>query len=198
MRKLIASSFLCFCALFLVQATAHAQQIDVAYGGGSISAPAATSTSETLSGGYYNTISGDVLFYHHLGVGAAVSWRGTRNNYLGNVSLPYRPVFFDFDAVYDPSLPLVHFIQPQLEAGIGAEDIRFYCSSCYNPFTGTTYISSKHFMGHFSVGLKFYVMGNFFVRPQIGWYVVHNNVEFSAINATNYAIAIGYTLGGSH
>jgi hypothetical protein len=194
-RKLIASSFLCFCALFLVQATAHAQQIDVAYGGGSIHAPAATSTTETLSGGYYNTISGDVLFFHHLGAGAEVSWRGSKNNYLGNFSLPYRPVFFDVGAVFDPTLPMVHFIQPQLEAGIGAEDIRFYCSTCYNPFYNTTYVSSKHLMGHLGAGLKFYLLGPFFVRPEVGWYLVHNNAEFSSVEATEFNISIGFTLG---
>jgi hypothetical protein len=190
-RKLIATSVLCFCALFLVQTTAHAQQIDVAFGGGTLTAPVATTTTESLRGGFYSTISGDVLFFHNLGVGAEVSWRGSRNYYQGNVSLPYRPVLFDVDAVYAPSLPF-HKIQPQLSAGIGVEDVRFYV---YNPFLYSNYVTSKHFMGHLGLGLKFYAFGNFFVRPEVDLYLVHNNVEFSSMRATRVGISIGYTLG---
>jgi hypothetical protein len=201
-RKLIATSTLCLCALFLFQANAHAQQIDVAFGGDTISAPSATSASsgfsqQSLSGGFYPTLSGDVIFYHGLGVGAEVSWRGSRNYYQPSLyfnSLPYRPVFVDFDAVYAPSLPF-HFIQPQLQAGIGVESIRFYCASCGSYYGGTNYTSSKHFMGHLGFGLKFYLLGNFFVRPEVGVYLIHNNVEFSGVHATRYGISIGYTLG---
>lgn len=194
-RKLIATSFLCLCALFLAQAPAHAQQIDVAFGGNTLIAPPATSTAESLRGGFYPTISGDVLFYHHLGVGGEISWRGSKNVYPTTLGpFPYRPVMFDIGAVYAPPLPF-HFVQPQLEAGIGAEDIRFYSSSFCNPYTGSCYASSKHFMGRLGVGLKFYVFGNFFVRPQFAVYLIHNNVEFSSTHATQVGIAIGYTLG---
>jgi len=198
-RKLIAPFIACFCALFLVQATAHAQQIDVAFSGGTLTAPAATTNNttitESLRGGFYPAFSGDVLFYHHLGVGAEVAWRGSQNYYRPDAystTLPYRPVLFDFDAVYAPSLPF-HLIQPQLQAGIGVEDVRFYCASCGNYYQ--TYSTVKHFMGHFGVGLKFYAFGNFFIRPEADVYLVHNNVEFSSLYATRVGIAIGYTLG---
>jgi len=193
-KKTIATSVLCFCALFLVQVPAHAQQIDVAYGGGTISAPAPTVNAESLRGGFYNTISGDVLFFHHMGAGAEVSWRGSKNDYptVGG-PLPYRPLFFDVNAVYAP--PLLPKIQPQFEAGIGAEDLRFYSASFCNIYTGSCYLSSKHFMGHLGIGLKVYAFGNFFVRPEADLYLVHNNAEFSAARATRIGISIGYTLG---
>lgn len=196
MKKLIATSILSFCALFLVQAPAHAQQVDVAYGGSTVTASAPTASAESLRGGYYNTISGDVLFFHHLGAGAAVSWRGSRSTYptVGG-PLPYRPLFFDFDLVYAPPLPFLHKIQPQFNAGLGAEDLRFYSASFCNIYTGSCYLSSKHFMGHFGIGLKFYAFGNFFVRPEANFYLVHNNVEFSSAYATQVGISIGYTLG---
>jgi hypothetical protein len=194
-RKLIATTTLCLCPIFLFQATAHAQQIDVAYGGGTLTAPAASTTAESLRGGFYSTISGDLLFFHNLGVGGEVSWRGSQNNYptIGG-PLPYRPVFFDFDAVFAPSLPF-HKIQPQFEAGIGAEDIRFYSASFCSIYTGTCYATSKHFMGHLGAGLKLYFFGNFFVRPEADVYLVNNNVEFSSLYATRVGVSIGYTLG---
>jgi hypothetical protein len=197
-RKLIATSALCFFALFLMQATAHAQQLDVAYGGGTLTAPGASSASgsyspQSLAGGFYNTISGDVIFFHHLGAGAEVSWRGSNNYYQGNVSLPYKPVLFDFDGVYAP--PLIPRVQPQLQAGIGVEDIRFYSSSFCSIYTGTCYATSKHFMGHLGAGLKIYLLGGFFVRPEADVYLVHNNVEFSSLYATKVGLSIGFTLG---
>lgn len=201
MRKLTASALLVFCALFLFQVKARAQQIDVAFGLNTVTAPSASSASgnhfpQSLTGGFYPTLGGDVLFFHHLGVGAEVSWRASRSYFQGLASQPFRPIFFDFGAVYAP--PINHRIQLQFDAGLGAEDIRFYQNTyIYNPYTGsyTNYVSSKHFMTHFGAGVKFYVWGHVFVRPQVGVYLINNNVEFSSAHATRMGISIGYTLG---
>ena len=201
MRKLTAIVFLCFCVLFLTQGTAHAQQIDVAFGADTLTAPSASSATgdhfpQSLTGGFYPTIGGDVLFWHHLGVGGEVSWRGSRGYFQGLASQPFRPVLYDFDAVYAP--PLTSKIQLQLSAGVGAESIRFYQNfiSCnYLSGSCTNYVSSNHFLGHFGAGLKFYVWGHVFVRPEIDLYMVRNNLEFSSARATRVGVAIGYTLG---
>lgn len=201
MRKLIATAFLAICALFLFQGNARAQQIDVAFGLNTITAPPASAAGannfpQSLTGGLYPTLGGDVLFWHHVGIGAEVSWRASRSYFQGIASQPFRPLFFDFDAIYAP--PINHWIQLQLQAGMGAEDIRFYQNTYYyNPYTGsyTNYVSAKHFMGNFGAGLKFYVWGHVFVRPQVGIYLVNNNIEFSAGHATRFGVAIGYTLG---
>jgi hypothetical protein len=200
-RKLTATALFVFCALFLFQANARAQQIDVAFGINTLTAPSASSASgdhfpQSLTGGFYPTLGGDVLFWHHLGVGGEVSWRASRSYFGGLADLPYRPIFFDFNAVYAP--PVNHWVQPEFQAGIGAEDVRFYQSTyIYNPYTGsyTNYYSSKHFLTHFGAGVKFYVWGNFFVRPEVGIYLVNNNIEFSSAHATRFGVAIGYTLG---
>jgi hypothetical protein len=202
-RKLIATACLGFCIVFLAQGTAHAQQVDVFFGANTLTAPGASaangSTSyfpQSLTGGFYPTLGGDVLFFHHMGVGGEVSWRGSRNFYGGLASQPFRPIFYDFNAVFEP--PITKSVQLDLEAGLGAESVRFYQStySC-NYYTGfcSNYFSSNHFLGHFSAGVKFYVWGNVFVRPQVGVYLVHNNYEFSSGRATQMGISIGYTLG---
>lgn len=198
MRKLSVATILVSCSLFfLFQGVARAQQIDLYYGGSTIEAPGATAATGShapysLRGGYYNTIGGDVLFFHHLGAGAEVSWKGSQGDYAGQPTAPFRPVFFDFNAVFAPSLS--HRVQPEFQAGIGAEDIRYY-TGFYNYFTGTNYVTSKHFMGHFSVGLKLYAWGNFFIRPEADFYLVRNNVDFSSDRANRYGVSIGYTLG---
>lgn len=199
MKKLIATSLLCVCALFLGQGTARAQQIDVAFGLNTLTAPSASSASgnhfpQSMTGGFYPTLGGDVLFFHHLGVGAEVSWRASRSFYQALASQPYRPVLYDFNAVYAP--PLSSRIQLEMQGGLGAESIRFYQNFTICSYTScTNYVSSKHFLGHVGAGIKFYPWGNFFIRPQVNLYFIHNNVEFSSNRATVYGIAIGYTIG---
>jgi hypothetical protein len=198
-RKLIATILLCFCGLFLSQSTAHAQQIDVAFGANTLTAPPASSASgdhfpQSLTGGFYPTLGGDVLFFHHLGIGGEVSWRASRSYFQGLFSQPYRPVFYDFNAIYAP--PITHQIQLEFQGGVGAESIRFYQNFTVCSFTScTNYVSSNHFLGHFGAAVRFYPWGNFFIRPEAGVYLVNNNLEFSSAHATRFGIAIGYTLG---
>lgn len=84
-------------------------------------------------------------------------------------------------------------------AGIGAESVRFYAGtpSCDIYGNCTNYVSSTHFMGDLGGGIRFYPYGNFFVRPEVRLYLVHNNVEFSSGRTVRYGLSIGYTFGGS-
>ena len=34
-------------------------------------------------------------------------------------------------------------------------------------------------MGHFGGGIRYYIYGHFFVRPEAHLYMIHNNQEFS-------------------
>lgn len=201
MRKLIATFSLCLCALLLGPANAHAQQVDVSFGLNTLTSASASAASasgnhfpQSMTGGFYPTIGGDVLFFHHIGVGAEVSWRASRSFYQGLETQPFRPVLYDFNAVYAP--PLTHDIQLEIQGGLGAESIRFYQNFTVCSYTScTNYVSSKHFLGHVGAGIKFYPWGNFFIRPQVNIYLIHNNFEFSSGRATVYGVAIGYTLG---
>jgi hypothetical protein len=82
----------------------------------------------------------------------------------------------------------------EIVGGIGAESLRFYQPyfNC-NFVTCTNYVSSNHFLGDFGGGLKFYVHGGFFVRPEARLYFIHNNAEFSSGKAVRYGVSIGYT-----
>jgi hypothetical protein len=161
-----------------------------------MTAPSASSASgnyspQSLTGGAYPIFSGDVIFYkHQFGISGDVAWKASRGNYLG--IYPYRPIFYDFNAIWVPSG--LKRVAPQLEAGIGAESIRFYQNFFVCGFSGcTNYSSSNHFLGHFGGGLRLYVKGNFFVRPEAHLYLVHNNLEFSSGRTTRFGVSIGYT-----
>lgn len=157
-----------------------------------LTAPSTTSTGiQTVGGGAYSTFGVDFLFYHNLGVGFNAAFRNHQNLYQG--FQPFRPFFYDVDAVYAP--PLGKRAQAELSAGIGAESVRFYtpfltCST----FTGcTNFVSSNHFLGQFGAGLRFYVTRTIFVRPEAHVYLVRNNVEFSGARATRFGVSIGYS-----
>ena len=180
-------------ALAMFSNFAQAQKVDLAFGVSTLTAPAANSTGPSLTGGAYPGFSGDVLFWHNFGIGGEIYWRATQSNYNSIYgTIPYRPLFLDFDAVYAPKLASHTYFE--LSAGIGAMDTRQYCNGCGNGYN-TNYTSDKHFMGDFGAGLKFYPKGGFFVRPEAKVYLVNNNQLFSSSYATRFGASIGYTFG---
>ncbi len=198
-KKPTAFAFFCLGILLFACGTTHAQQADAAFGLSTLTAPPASDASgnhfpQSLTGGLYPSFSGDVLFFHHLGFGGEVSWRASRSFYQGLASQPFRPIFYDFGAVYAP--PLGKHAQLDLQAGLGAEDVRFYTSFLVCTATScTNYVSTKHFLGHFSAGVRFYIFKNFFIRPEAHLYLINNNTEFSSARATRFGLSIGYTFG---
>lgn len=190
-----------FCVFFLLGTAAQAQQFDMSFGVGTLVAPGTSTTplppssppsaQQTLSGGAYVNLGLDFLFFHNFGVGFNASWRASQNLYQG--FQPFRPFFYDVDAVYAP--PLGKHAQLELSAGIGAESIRFYTPflTC-GTFTGCTdFVSSNHFLGQFGAGLRLYVTPRIFIRPEAHMYLVNNNFEFSSARATRVGVSIGYS-----
>lgn len=190
--------------MFLAVGIAQGQSGDVAFGVGTVTAPSASSASgnyfpQSVGGGAFPVFSGDVIFFkHQFGISGNVAWRASQGSYvtnqlvLGLVPYPYRPIFYDFNGIWVP--PGAKRVVPQLEAGIGAESVRFYQNFFNCGFTGcTNYTSTNHFLGHFGGGLKLYIKGNFFVRPEAHLYLVHNNLEFSSGRAERFGVSIGYT-----
>ena len=171
------------------------QKGDLAIGFGTIEAPSASSASnkyspQTMGGGLYPSFSVDFLLHHNLGVSGEISWRGGRDLYLGYE--PYRPIFYDFNGIWAPRFNKK--VGAELSAGIGAESIQFYSGTYQCNFvTCTDYVSSNHFLGHFGGGIKIYVHGNFFVRPEANFYLIHNNQEFSAGYGTRVGASLGYS-----
>jgi hypothetical protein len=181
----------------MLASAAVAQQMDVAIGAGTIKSPTYNNTNvsyppQSLTGGVYPVISGDFLVKKHLGVMGEISWRASQGLY--NQYQPYRPIFWDFGAVY------LHDIGKRMAveaiAGIGAESTRFYTNYYNCNYLGCTpYATSNHFMGAFGGGLKLYVKGGFFVRPEGRFYLVNNNVEYTSSKVVRFGGSIGYTFG---
>ena len=46
-------------------------------------------------------------------------------------------------------------------------------------------------MGHFGGGVRYYIYGHFFVRPEAHLYIIKNNQEFSSPYATRVGISLG-------
>ncbi len=175
--------------------TAQAQEFHGAFGFGTIKAPAATSTSPSLSGGLYPSFSGIFILKHHLGFGGEVAWRAHQAVYgvsSFNLAQPYRPIFYDFNAVYGSRFGKK--FGGDIMAGIGGEDLRFYTPFYTCGFTScTNYQSSNHFAWHFGADIRYYFWGHAFIRPEAHYYIVHNNVEFNNANVGRFAISIGYS-----
>ena len=177
-----------------MQRPAHAQQFDAALGFSALTAPQPTiDNSGTLfpsvRGGLYPSFSADVLIKHHLGVQGEFAWRARQNNYGGVV--PYRPIFFDFNGIWAPQIGKK--LGAELMGGVGVEDLRFYGQPNYSSFGYTNYVSSKHFAEHLGAGLRYYVWGNVFVRPEAHLYFVNNNNEFSSGRVARFGFSIGYS-----
>lgn len=197
LRIAIILTFAC-ASLAAFSKFALAQKVDIAFGVSTVEAPGASSADSShapvsLTGGIYPGFSGDVLFWHNLGIGGEIYWKANQRDYGGDPTLPFRPLFLDFDAVYSPKLASHTYLE--LDGGIGALDTRIYCQGCGNGYN-TNYSTDKHFMGDFGAGLKFYPKGGFFVRPEAKLYFVNNNLNFSSARITRFGLSVGYTFGG--
>jgi hypothetical protein len=176
--------------IFLLGSPAQAQQFDLSAGVSGLTGPSSTADLQTIGGGAYPTFGLGFLFFHNLGVGFNAAFRAKQNLYAGQ--LPFRPFFYDVDAVYAP--PLGKRAQLELSAGLGAESVRFYTPTFQCSFTGcTNFVSSNHFLGQFGAAIRLYVTPKIFIRPEAHLYEVRNNVEFSGARATRFGVSIGYS-----
>jgi hypothetical protein len=189
--KKLSLSVAAFCLFFLLGSAAQAQQFDLTAGVSGLTGPSSTANLQTIGGGAYPSFGLDFLFFHNLGVGFNAAFRAKQNLYQG--FQPFRPFFYDVDAVYAP--PLGKRLQAELSAGLGTESLRFYTPfvTC-GTFTGcTNFVSSNHFLGQFGGAMRFYVTRSIFVRPEAHLYVVRNNFEFPGARATRFGVSIGYS-----
>jgi hypothetical protein len=180
----------------LLVASAAAQQVDVAFGVSTLSAPSGTTSGAlyfpSQGGGAYPGFSADFLLHRHFGIEGEMFWKASQGLY-GGVQ-PYRPIFYAFNAIWAP--PITKNISAEVLGGIGGEDIRFYGILNCNQFVGcTTYSSSNHFMGDVGGGIRAYFWHSAFIRPEVRVYFVNNNVEFSSSHSVRYGVSLGYSFG---
>jgi len=188
-------------AFSLITNLASAQQGDALFGFGTITSPGAASCNAAFlcpeKGGLYPNISADVIFHRRVGFGFDAAWRGAQGAYGATGGQPYRPILFDFNAVYQPRLSKK--VGLDLMAGIGLQTTRYYgytpTSGCV--YFGACYQSSNHFLVDVGGGIRYYVWGNVFIRPEAHYYKIFNNtVDFSSGNIVRVGASIGYTIGG--
>lgn len=195
MKKLVLA--VAFSVPFLLmRLPAHAQEADVGIGFGTITTPATTTnssgTAQQMGGGLYPSVSANIIMKHRIGFGGEVSWRARQNLYFG--LQPFRPILYDFNAVWAPNLGKRATFEAM--GGIGGESLRFYTGTISCSFVSCTdYVSSNHFLEHVGAGIRYQVWHNFFIRPEAHYYHINNNTnEFSSDSAARFAITIGYAL----
>lgn len=183
---------------------ASAQQGDIMVGGDTLTSPASTSASvlrpPTERGGTYVHASGDYVgFKHHLGLNVETAWRYDQAHYPISGET-YRPFLSDVNALFQPQIRKK--IGLDLFAGVGLASDRFnlpYATTCGGSPSGCTfYTSSNHFMEDLGLGVRYYVwhrFANVFIRPEVHYYRIQNNVQFSSPNVFRVGASIGYTIG---
>lgn len=200
MRKI--ASFAPLLLFLFIAPFASAQQLDFFAGGGTLLSSSPTSGAlffqpPAEKGGTYINIGGDVAgFRHHLGFNVETAFRASQGIYAGE-NETYRPILTDFNALYQPKLSKK--IGLDLMGGIGVAATRFYVpeiTSC-SYFSGgcINYTSSDHFMEHLGAGVRYYVWHHFFVRPEVHYYHIQNNIEFNSDSVFRVGASIGYTIG---
>src|SRR5260370_1584232 len=132
--KILSLLFAAFCMFFAVTSVAGAQQLDVAFGFGTLGGnpasdatvadiTAGNATAQTIAGGGYPSFSGDLLFSRkYAGVGGEFTWRARQN--VNIFTQPYRPLLYAFNAVFAP--PLGKHVQAELQAGTGPQSILLF------------------------------------------------------------------------
>ncbi len=198
MKKIFAIAIAFFTCTVLMAVSAHAQQVDVAFGVSNVLAPSSNYTSsstvtQSIGGGAFPGFSADALIHHRFGIQGEIYWRGSQNTYEGYQ--PFRPIFFDVNGMWLPKIN--RRVTGELLAGIGAETVRFYNNtySC-NYFSCTDYSSENKFIGHFGVGVRLYAWKNLFIRPEAAVYLIPSNDYFNSNYATRVGASIGYSFGG--
>ena len=149
-------------------------------------------------GGVFGVFGADFMFSHYLGVGGEYAFKFAQAPY-GDAN--YRPEIWDFNALYHPIT--THFAVLEVQGGLGGFDTKFYLpSQCSGGFgcSGTTFLTSAdHFQVHVGIGVKLYVHGGVFVKPQFDLHIVPNlsgtNGQFGSDWVPEATVAVGYTFG---
>jgi len=198
LRIAVVLTFACV-ALVSFSSVAQAQKADIAFGVSTFDGPGASNANGldhqpvSLSGGAYTGISGDVQAFHHIGLGGEIFWRASQAQNYNGQGFNYRPIFWNFNAVYAPKIASHTYLE--LVGGIGALDTHYYTGTYCGYYSCSTYSSVNHFDGDFGAGIKFYPHGGWFIRPEARFYLINNNWDFSSNYTTRYGASIGYTFG---
>lgn len=193
---------LCACAGFV-----GAQEgPEVFFGVGTAMAPSSNNLIDTFGtgnpfttprmGGTFGKFGADIMIKPSFGIGGEADFKFSQGSYAG---LNYRPMFWDFNGIFAPSR--FKRVVPELQAGLGGVNLKFYYSSAYcDQFAGCStsnqFIeSSNHFQFHLGGGIRFYVTHHIFIRPQVDAHWVNNFYQFGSSWVPEYTGSIGWSFG---
>ena len=147
-------------------------------------------------GGTFGDLGASLMLGKHYGIGGDFSWRTSQGAYAG---LNYRPLFYNFDGIYQPTKS--KRFAPELRAGLGGVAVRYSISQrdC-NQFTGCSTSnqfvdSSSHFQVHMGAAARFYMTDHIFVRPSVEAHWVNNFFQFGSNWVPQYSVGVGYSFG---
>jgi hypothetical protein len=151
-------------------------------------------------GGLFGVVGVDFMFKPHLGVNGEYAFRFKQAPFLRDDSLNMRPVFYDINAVWQPISG--KRLIPVLEGGFGLAKVALHFTQS-SSLTGITSTSgfpagsdTNHFQLHGAVGMKIYVKGNLFVKPQFDLhYARHLTDQFHRNLVLQFTGSVGYTFG---
>src|ERR1700680_2045984 len=95
-----------FAVLFLAQ-FASAQQGDAMFGGNVLMSSGSCDPNTGIcpeKGGFYPSVSADVIFHKRVGFNFETAWRASQGSYGGPGGQPYRPILSDFNLMYQPKV----------------------------------------------------------------------------------------------
>lgn len=185
------------CAFVVFAAFAHAQQFDLAVGAGTLVSTKNTTASQIYlpppeKGGTYVNVSLDRIFKNRFGYSVEGAFRAKQALY--NYFQQYRPILYDVNALYAPSVG--NRSKAIFTAGAGGQSVLFYTgyTGCYYPSGCVTHVDSNHFLVHAGAGLSYTVWRKVFVRPEVHYYHIFNNTDvFHSDNVFRAGVSVGYT-----
>jgi hypothetical protein len=153
-------------------------------------------------GGVFGVFGADFMWKQHLGFNGEYAFRFAQAPYLPLAGLNYRPGFYDFNVVWEPTTGSDKRIVPVIEGGIGGARIALYVTQTVSvtgissTFTQPAGINANHFQVHGALGVKLYVKGNIFIKPQFDiHYVTHLTDQFGRDWVPQITAAVGYSFG---
>jgi hypothetical protein len=153
-------------------------------------------------GGTFGLFGADFMIKPHFGINGEYAFRFSQGSYLPDAGLTMRPGFYDFNAVWEPTSGSGHRVVPVFEGGVGGANVTLYesqttcvtsiCSNSSSPAG----LSANHFQVHGAVGVKLYIKGGIFLKPQFDFHYVPNlTQQFGSDWVPQATLSIGYSFG---
>jgi hypothetical protein len=197
---LVFAFLLCFCTAFV-----FAQGLSAYFGMGTARDASTNQLVDligtgnpmptTALGGVFGTVGAGVMFKPSFGAGGEVSFRFAQGDYANT---GYRPIFYDFNGIWTPSLGSKRVV-PEFQGGLGGVNMRFYGGTQYYDYNTGRYTnfagSINHFQLHAQAGLRIYIKESIFLRPTFDYHWVRNFNEFNSDSVMRFSLAIGFSSG---